>query len=458
MEQNRRDFLKFFGKITAGIGLTSLGGGFPLSRGEGAMTSADRGWNFWERVRERHFSLSYDSIYMNNSTFGPTLKPVQNRMREVQKIFSEGCNLDIFVSDVLMYLSPMREKFRQLVNGYDDGSMKGRYIGNVDSVTEGMSLIANGITFRSGDTILITDHEHTGGRTMWELQRDRYGAQLIEIPLVVDGEPEEVWKENLLNRFETALNQYPVKVMSFSLVTTSTGHILPAKELCALARQKGAISVIDAAQAFAVLPLDIMDLDCDYFVVNGHKYLCGPIGSGFVVVHPSQIESLSSFWPTVVDENYYHPENLARHYPHRKGGVVSYTNLLPLYEALSFYENLGVQKVYDRLFLIGQSLRTALSMFPDYFDLVTPMNPELSCVMTCFRIKNMDSQEVYEILKDQYSIHVKCATEGGANAVRIAPHYYNTQDEFNRLGLALSDIAGIKVHDRSAFLKGLIGS
>jgi isopenicillin-N epimerase len=336
MEQDRRDFLKSFGKITAGIGLTSFAGGFPFSTGEGAAVSVSHDRGFWEIVRKQFFSLSHDSIYMNNSTFGPTLKPVERRMREVQNIFSKGCHLDAFVSEVLVHVSPMREKFRQLVNGYDDGSMKGRYIGNVDSVTEGMSLVANGITFRSGDTILITDHEHTGGRTMWELQQDRSGAQLIEIPLVIDGESEEVWKENLLNRFETALNQYRVKVMSFSWVTTSTGHVLPAKELCALARQKGAISVIDAAQAFAVLPIDVIDLDCDYFVVNGHKYLCGPIGSGFVVVHPRQLENLSSFWPTVVDENYYHPEDPARHSPHRKGGVA------PLYQPPSPLRSLNL--------------------------------------------------------------------------------------------------------------------
>jgi selenocysteine lyase/cysteine desulfurase len=86
------------------------------------------------------------------------------------------------------------------------------------------------------------------------------------------------------------------------------------------------------------------------------------------------------------------------------------------------------------------------------------MSPGLSGVMTCFRIKNMDPQKVYEILKDQYAVHVKYANEGGANALRIAPHYYNTQSEFLRLGKALCDIAGMKARDRSAFLKALIWS
>ena len=61
----------------------------------------------------------------------------------------------------------------------------GKYVGMVSSVTEGMSLVANGLDISAGDAILTTDHEHTGGFTMWELQRDRYGATLLEVPLLV---------------------------------------------------------------------------------------------------------------------------------------------------------------------------------------------------------------------------------------------------------------------------------
>jgi len=56
-----------------------------------------------------------------------------------------------------------------------------------------MPLVADEITFREGDVILITDHERSGGRTMWELQWDRYGAKLIEIPLMVKHESERNW-------------------------------------------------------------------------------------------------------------------------------------------------------------------------------------------------------------------------------------------------------------------------
>jgi selenocysteine lyase/cysteine desulfurase len=83
----------------------------------------------------------------------------------------------------------------------------------------------------------------------------------------------------------------------------------------------GVISVLDAAQAFTVIPLDMLVVDCDVLVVNGHKYLCGPVGSGFVALNPRLLATVPSFWSTVVDENYFHPDNPARNLPQRKGGV-----------------------------------------------------------------------------------------------------------------------------------------
>jgi selenocysteine lyase/cysteine desulfurase len=366
-------------------------------------------------------------------------------MEEVQKLFSDGCNLDLFVAEIIMSIRPIRESMARIVNS----PAAGKYIGTVDSVTEGMSLVANGLTFEPGDAILITDHEHTGGRTMWELQRDRHGATVVTVPLLDPDDTEATWKEDLIARFAAALATGDVKVVSFPWVTTSTGHVLPAKELCALAKASGAISVVDAAQAFAILPIDVTDLDCDFLVAIGHKYLCGPVGSGFVCVNPRRLTEISSFWPTVVDEQYYNPTDLTKHYPYRKSGVAAYTNLLPLQDALLFYESLGASAVHARLSLIGNWLRTGLATFPDRFTLITPRAEGLSCVMTCFKMAagGLSSEEVTNRLKDEFAIHAKWSTEGGADAVRLSPHYYTKVAEFEKIAKALCAIAGVDSHD-----------
>ena len=463
MEQNRREFLKLCGAVGAGISLANFTG--VLDAGAADYTAADYvngAATDWGLIRKESFSIPFyrrpgDYVYMNNSTLGVTLKPVLSRMNEVQQLFSQGCDLDQFFSGILANLRPMRSKMGELINAPSrqlelpyppyEVTDYSRNIGNVDSVTEGMSLVANGITFREGDVILITDHEHSGGRTMWELQRDRYGAKLIEIPLMAKHESEGEWAGGLVSRFRRALKTNNVKALSFPWITTSTGHVLPAKKLCALAAEFGAISVIDGAQAFAILPIDVQDIDCDFLVVNGHKYLCGPVGSGFIYVNDRMLQTFEAFYPTVVDDAYYYPDDLTRHYPHRKSGISAYTNILPLDDALQFHMNLGPENVYDRLLRIGRWLRKGLSAYPDHFELITPILSDLSCVMTCFRLKKVDSETVYQTLKEKYNIHVKHSTEGGADTVRIAPHYYNTVEEFKYLAYALCQIAKVNGKD-----------
>ena len=293
MRQSRREFLKLFGGMVLSNGLGASEGFCDPLLQEFISPSLTTPKVDWNSIRGKLFSLSPDYVYMNNSTLGTTLKPVQRKIAAVQDVFSKGCYLSEFLQQVVFAMGPLREKIRRVINAHDDGSSTGRYIGLVDSVTDGMSLIANGLTFEAGDAILTTDHEHTGGYTMWELQRDRYRSKLVQIPLLIPGQPEDEWKASLLERFEKAFQKHEPKVLSFSWITTSTGHILPAKELCELASRYGAISVIDGAQAFGILPMDVTELDCDFLVCNGHKYLCGPVGTGFISVHPRRLEAVS---------------------------------------------------------------------------------------------------------------------------------------------------------------------
>jgi isopenicillin-N epimerase len=447
---NRREFLQLSGKTVLGSGVASL---LATQITGCASSQAATDYDFWQTVRRNDFTLNSAYLYLNNSTFGTTLKAVQNRMAEVGNIMAQGCYLDRFVAEIIRSLSPLHDSFATLVNAHTSPSSTGRYSAIITSVTEGMSLVANGITFSSGDVIITTDHEHTGGLTMWKLQADRYGARVIKVPLIDAEDTAATWRANLVERFRSACTGAggTVRVISFPAITCSTGHILPAREICALARSIGAISIIDGAQAFTVIPLDVQSLDCDVLVVNGHKYLCGPVGSGFLTVHPRLLTTLSSFWPTIVDDNYYNPGNLQRHFPHRKGGVTAYTNVLSLAEALAQVTRLGQDRITSRLLEIGQRIRTDLLSYPDRFELITPNDPSLSCIMTCFRIRGISSETVYSTLRDRYGIHVKHATEGflpdgsgeANGAVRLSPHYYLAESEMIYLLSALHEMGGI---------------
>src|SRR5437773_5782793 len=80
------------------------------------------------------------------------------------------------------------------------------------------------------------------------------------------------------------------RVFFFSHVLSPTGMVLPAKELCAAARQRGILTVVDGAHAPAMIPVAMDELGCDFYGANCHKWMLAPTGSGFLYFGPSAIE------------------------------------------------------------------------------------------------------------------------------------------------------------------------
>ncbi len=397
----------------------------------------------WESIRNESFSLSEKYVYMNNSTMGATLNIVSDEMVSINKVFREGCNGNRLYFEIIKKIgtnSDLCNLAREILQPNTTTSSERPYVGFVNSVTEGISLVANGITFHKGDEILITTHEHNGCEKAWELQTIRYEAKLTKIPLLIEDEDEESWRSGIINRFKEAFKKNKIKVVAIPWITSSTGHILPVKEICELASKHGAISVIDAAQAFGILPIDFHEIGCDFLVANYHKYLCGPIGTGFIAVHKRILDTddaSRNFWPTIVDRH-----NL-EDAPYKKGGVGPYTNIISIYQALKFYKVLTPDKVYQRLLYIGQWLRRGFSEYPDIFEVITPSLETNSCVMTCFKVNGMKSEEVYNALIDK-GVHLMHSEEGGADSVRISPHYYNTKSEFDLLIKSICEIASVE--------------
>src|SRR5262249_16719659 len=130
--------------------------------------------------------------------------------------------------------------------------------------TMGMSFLANGLDLASGDEVLSTDHEHPGGISAWRLLAKRRGVVVKELPLdqaLRDG-PEAV-----LKLFRSAFTS-KTRVFVFSHVTSAVGALLPARELCTLAREHGALSIVDGAQAVGQIRVDVPALGCDAYLTS----------------------------------------------------------------------------------------------------------------------------------------------------------------------------------------------
>ena len=130
----------------------------------------------------------------------------------------------------------------------------------VRNATEANSYIANGIDMKPGDEVLMTDQEHPGGEQPWQLRAKRYGIVVKKVAL-----PKPVQNSaQVLNLFSDALTPR-TRVMFFSHITTVTGVVLPARELCAFARSKSILSAVDGAHVTGMMRLNVHDLGCDMY-------------------------------------------------------------------------------------------------------------------------------------------------------------------------------------------------
>jgi cysteine desulfurase/selenocysteine lyase len=144
----------------------------------------------------------------------------------------------------------------------------------VRGTTEGINLVAHSwgrANLRAGDEIILSALEHHSNIVPWQILCEQTGAVLRIVPISDDG-------EFLLDEYEKLLSDR-TRLVSVVYVSNSLGTITPVRSIIELAHARGAVVLLDGAQAAPHLPIDVQELDCDFFAMSGHK-VYGPTGIG----------------------------------------------------------------------------------------------------------------------------------------------------------------------------------
>ena len=155
--------------------------------------------------------------------------------------------------------------------------------------TEAINLVAYSYArgnVKSGDEILITEMEHHSNIVPWQLLCQQTGAELKVAPINDKG-------ELILEEYEKLLNPR-TKLVGMVYVSNALGTINPIKQMIKMAHQVGAVTVVDGAQAVAHIPIDVKDLDCDFFAMSSHK-VYGPTGMGALYGKAHILEDMPPF-------------------------------------------------------------------------------------------------------------------------------------------------------------------
>lgn len=154
--------------------------------------------------------------------------------------------------------------------------------GTTDSINQVATSLSRGM-LQSGDTILITALEHHANIVPWQMLRDNLGINLKVAPITASGDLD-------LNQFKECLTP-DVKLVAFSALSNAIGTVLPIQDMVQLAKTSGVLTLIDAAQAVAAMPINVQELACDFLVCSGHK-MFAPTGIGILYGREELLENM----------------------------------------------------------------------------------------------------------------------------------------------------------------------
>ena len=279
------------------------------------------------------------------------------------------------------------------------------------NATMSMNFLANGLDLSPGDEVISTDQEHGGCISPWRLKAKRYGIVVKELALD-DGTKSGV--DGVVKLFAEAMTP-KTKAVMFSHVVSGLGTRLPARELCAMIRDHGALALVDGAQAVGQLQVDVKELGCDAYVASPHKWMMAPKGTGFLYIRR---DIQDRFWTTLASSHWDDKENGAFRFMQYGTGAV------PVHEgltaALNFINKIGMPRIERWDTMLTKRLRDGLARVPGA-RISSPEDPRLASAITTFRIDGVKAKALQEAL---WVRRVRVRPQSDARGVRLSAHIY----------------------------------
>jgi selenocysteine lyase/cysteine desulfurase len=364
---------------------------------------------FWNVVSSQ-FPLRAGKIPMNAANLCPSPRSVSERVTELTRDedsdVSPGNRTKFAV-----FLEDSRRKVAEHLGVSPDE------IALVRNTSEANTIINNGVPLAAGDEVVLWQQNHPCNNAAWDVRAARHGFQVRRVTVP----PAAKTAGEVLQLFEAALSP-KTKVLSITYISNTTGFRLPAKELCALARQRGIHCHVDGAQVWGYLNLNLKDLGCDSFGASAHKWFMGPKEVGVLYVRR---EKIAQIWPSVISAGW-NPSALQSDMASRKFenlGQRDDAALSAVGTAVDFHRVLGFANVEARTTELAQALKEGLAK-TNRVRLVTPMDPKMSGGVVILQVQDFDREKMGELIKDLYEKHgIGGAATGG---LRLCPHVYNT--------------------------------
>ena len=288
------------------------------------------------------------------------------------------------------------------------------------NTSEANNMVSSGIDLRAGDEVVIFSDNHPSNHAAWRQKAQRFGFTVKTVQQV-NPHP---GPDACIDAFRSQLTP-ATRLIAFTHVTASVGDLLPARELCRLAREHGALSLVDGAQSFGVLDVDLSDMQPDFYSGSAHKWPCGPKENGVLYVNARVHDRIK---PTIVSL-YGGDVGISRTL--EACGQRDEAAMMAFDAALQFEERIGRAAIEKRVRGLTALLTKELKAI-DGVKVWTDADPSRSAGIVSFQPAGLDVSKLHAALYERDRI--ACATRGGSDrpGLRFSPHFYNLETDIER--------------------------
>ena len=364
--------------------------------------------------------------YFQTSGFSPKPEPVIEEMIRWIRFQNQGPAMGWVSQDVEGMFQGVHARVAANLGADADEIMLN------ENTTVGINIIANGIDWKAGDNVVLSTHEHPGNRIVWYQIARHYGVELRYVELCND-------YATILERFEALLDGR-TRVVSISHVSRESGLRLPARQLVEVAHRHGVPILFDGAQSFGSVPVNVRELDCDFYTCSGHKYIMGPQGTGAFYVRRDRLEWINPSWIGSHSQKSFGKRgelellDSARRF---EFGTRNLADHAGFGKALEMWESIGWDKVYTAIARYTDYMKKLLLAEVPGLWLETPLPYTQSSGIVTFGLPGFEPGPLCTSLMEHERILAGPADD---NTVRISTHVFNTEEEAQRLAAGLKRV------------------
>lgn len=287
---------------------------------------------YWKKIRDEQFHLPGWRAYMNNGSLGVAPKPV---VAAVSRYLERAATLDMDEYPRWGYetMLPHREALAAHIG------CKASDLSLTHNATEAMGIVSSGLDLKAGDEVLMTDQEHPSGRGAWTVRQARHGVTVRQVALPLPPKDPGQIADLLIGSIGPR-----TRVLCFSGITTTTGMVLPVREICRAARAKGVLTLVDGAHIHGQIPFRVEESECDFMAGSPHKWLFAPAGCGLLYMRPENRERV---WPSITTDGWPNPTLEAARF--MQVGTNNRAIFEGMVAGLAFAREIGPERIYARI-------------------------------------------------------------------------------------------------------------